>query len=371
MAQQGQGDILAQADGFLEPAGVDFSYKTWRNYPVSDETMDEKSKKGGERENITYPTITINTPTSATSADNYTFSGSVNDHNAQIHSLSYELTGGNNSSGLITSGNFLRRTSRPFGGTWRLPVSPIAVGQTVLFMRGRNVKGRWGPIRDSSITRTPTASPVIPCGCGVFEDVFSSLNANDWLLDDVAGMTVFGANGWEHNNNEDNYARIRGNGGAVPWVVGGDFDICCEVVITEIPDHITLSHLYFSLSEGVKGGAAASIKLATETPSSGTLQYQSEATNGNFDKANFGSFRSGTTHLLRFTRTGNTVKAFVWNEGLEQWDWDGDTAGNTCDGVFDLDPYVLLEWNDVDPATGDYLKGAVKYFCINDGTKID
>jgi len=42
---QSQGDILAQADGYVEPCGSDFAFRTWLNEFISKDTQIEKAKR--------------------------------------------------------------------------------------------------------------------------------------------------------------------------------------------------------------------------------------------------------------------------------------------------------------------------------------
>jgi len=365
MTQQGQGDILAQGDGYLEPTGVDFSYKTWRNYPVSDETMDEKSKKGAETEAISKPTVTITSETSATSADNFQFVGEVSDTHAQMHSLTYELTGGNTDSGTIISGNFLRRVSPPFGGRWRLPVSPISVGQTGLWIRGTNVRGKVGPWTFGTITRTPTAGPVVPCSCAVYEDLLTAAGVN-WLQAGDADMAQFTPNGWDHYNNPGAPASVYVNG---LFDIGGDFEVCCEVTIDlQGVAPTTNTAFEFNMVEGVKGGGIAYLRIIGD--GAGGMQFNL-AGNPVWNKGNFGPVFPNVAYLLRFTRTGTTLKAWVWNAITEQWEWDGDPAGATdTTNTWDVDPSPGFLWADFNPGVGDFFQGKVSSFCINVGTKI-
>ena len=158
-----RGDKLAQGDDYLEPEGADFAFRSWVNEKTSRTTQTEKSKRGGDEENLSRPVVTINCETSATSGDNWEFFGDVESKYSQMDSMTYELSGGASGSGLVTLGDFTSRVDGPFGGNWRLPVSPLAVGQTGLWVRGRNVKEKWGERVFKSFTRTPTgaAAPMI------------------------------------------------------------------------------------------------------------------------------------------------------------------------------------------------------------------
>ena len=359
---ESRGDTLAQRDGFKEPQGVDFSYQTWQNYPVSDETMDEKSKAGGDAEGASRPLVTITTETTGTSGDSFEFEGSVSDINSDVESLTYEITGGFSRSGVMGKRKFTsRRIKPPYGGNWNIPVSPIAVGLTTLNIRGLNLKGRYGPWATKTITRTPTAGPVVPCECTVFTDPFLVINPADWTLTDGSGIAEAGPDGWEHFDHAADFARLLGQGN---FAIGGDFDICVEVDITNFtatPGGTT--YFMFAASEGVKGGAEAYLHLQV---SSGNLVYFL-AGNGNWSVVPTYPAAVGT-HYLRLTRIGTTVTAWVWNPITEQFEWDGNPAGHTNDQVWDVDPYVYIQWRDTSVA--DYIEGSCKAFCINAGTKI-
>ena len=358
----GQGDIDAQNENYKEPVGTDFAFGSWRNQLITEETIDEKASKGGDTEFLTGPTVTVSTETSGTSADNFVFTGDIEDSYAQILSLSYELTGGNTDSGLITSGNFLRRTSPPFGGTWRLPVSPISVGQTGLFIRGKNVRLRKGPWAFGTITRTPTAGPVVPCSCTVYEDFLTAAGVT-WVEAGDPTMGQFTPNGYYHDQNEIGNVSVQGQ-----FDIGGDFDICCEVKFTLIGGGITSNTGFnFELYEGVKGGAIASIQL--EGDGVGGMQFTLTG-NGVWDKGAFGSIVVDTTYILRYARTGTTLRAWVWNPITEQFEWDGDPAGAVDSGTWDIDPSPWFTWFDNNPGGGDLTQGYTEHFCINAGSKI-
>ena len=152
-----RGDKLAQADDYLEPEGADFAFRSWVNEKTSRPTQTEKSKRGGDEENLSRPVTTINCETSATSADNWEFFGEVESKYSQMDSMTYELSGGASGSGLVTLGDFTSRVDGPFGGNWRLPVSPLAVGVTNLWVRGKNLKEKWGDRAFKSFTRLASA----------------------------------------------------------------------------------------------------------------------------------------------------------------------------------------------------------------------
>lgn len=359
----GQGDTLAQADDYKEPRGLNFGVGTWKNRLIGEDTWDEKSKRGGEEESASKPVVTISTETSATSADSFVFTGEVEDSFSQISMLTYELTGGNTTSGIIRRGNFLQRTSPPFGGNWRMPSVSLAEGQTGLFVRGKNVKQRWGPWAFGTITRTPTASEEA-CSCDVFEDELTALTAN-WLQSGDGTMAQFTPEGWYHDTNEIGNITLTGQ-----FDIGGDFDICCEVDMTQKALATANSGFSFELWEGVKGGAIAQMRIQGD--GAGGLEY---AITGNgiwTNGGNFGSIGIGESPnaILKFARVGTTLRAWTWNPITEQFEWDGNTDGATDSGTWDVDPSPFLVWFDNNPGAGDLTQGYVKKFCINTGVKL-
>ena len=147
----GQGDTLAQADGYTEPRGVDYGFGTWKNRLVSEQTMDSKAQAGGQAEYASVPTVTITSASASNDAD-FTFEGQVSDPFALVTSLTYATTGGKTKSGTLASGNFVNQKS----GSWRLPLTGLT-GDTFLRIRGYNNKGRRGAYATDTVLYSPPA----------------------------------------------------------------------------------------------------------------------------------------------------------------------------------------------------------------------
>ncbi len=222
-----RGDKLAQGDDYLEPEGADFAQRTWVNEKTSRTTQTEKSKRGGDEENLSRPVTTINCETSATSADNWEFFGEVESKYSQMDSMTYELSGGASGSGLVTLGDFTSRVDGPFGGDWRLPVSPLAVGQTALWVRGKNLKEKWGEWAYKLFTRSPTGAPVVP---GPFDEFNTPSFDPKWIMPYYQ---------WQPEGPPQNYGQCNilnpppaatGNLAAMPLITGPDSCTGMEVL---------------------------------------------------------------------------------------------------------------------------------------------
>jgi hypothetical protein len=119
----------------------------------------------------------------------------------------------------------------------------------------------------------------------------------------------------------------------------------------------------FEISEGGFGGSQIAINILED---SGVYEYRLSG-DGNVS-AGISWVQSTIvgTHYLRFTRSGTTVKAWVWVNDF--WQWDGDLAGWTHDGTWNLNPRVSITWGDEDFT--NWIEGTCRFFCISEGSKI-
>lgn len=82
-------------------------------------------------------------------------------------------------------------------------------------------------------------------------------------------------------------------------------------------------------------GAQLQISDTVTTSNWWQLNYQSGAANSYYNAAvstsDSADIYSTTVKLgkHRFTRSGSTIKAYIWNAGLSRWEWNGSTAGKT------------------------------------------
>jgi hypothetical protein len=240
--------------------------------------------------------------------------------------------------------------------TWR---NEFTSRTTQLIKVGRGVN-----VNDVPPTDVPPA--VEPCSCTVFTDPFLIITS-DWDEQDTSDIATPGPNGYEHlihPSGDTRQAILQGQ-----FDIGGNFDICVEVDITELPGSIdSASFFEVRLNEGF---LQAQARLHIRGAGAGSAEYFVSGNGSWGGPTTFGTITAPSTHLLRFARTDTTLTAYVWNSSSLQWEWDGNPAGNIHDGVWNNDPTATIVWQDNTPGSNNYIGGTCRMFCINVGTKID